>query len=466
VATPPWRWTLRATALGTFATILVVVAPIRLAYESPSLHVAFETAAASIALLAAYLVLGHFRHTKEVDALLLACGLAIVGGVNLFLGVLPAALDQELGTPATWMSAVGRLLATAVLVAAAWAPPVRLRSANVQRLALLTTANVVFVLWLVLLFTGDRLPVALDTDLAPELSSAARLVGHPLVHGVQLAGALLFVLAAWGFLRRPGRGELSRWVAPACVFAGFANIHYFLFPSLYSRWFYTGDVFRLCFYLLLVTGVAREIWHSQAQARALAVLEARRRIARDLHDGLAQELSFIAGAAELLRDEPRTRPQIASLVAAAERALDESRRAVAALTTAPDEPLDIAVAQAAYEVANRVGTRLALDLDRSVRVAPSTREQLVRIVREAVTNAARHGQAETVTVALLNGDGLTLRITDDGSGFEPRVGEGSGFGLVSMSERAHALGGELHIRSDATDGTAVEVVLPQGVMIA
>lgn len=451
--------------LATALTLLIVVAPIRFAYESPSLHVAFETAAASIALLAAYLVLGQFRHTRELDALLLACGLATVGCVNLFLGVLPAALDQELGTPSTWMTAAGRLLATCVLVAAAWARPVRLRAQNVQRLALLTTANAVFVLWLVLLFTGDRLPVALDPELVPELSYAATFAGHPLVHAIQLAGALLFTVAALGFLRKPGRDELSRWVAPACVFGAFASVHYFLFPSLYSQWFYTGDVFRLCFYTLLVIGVAREIWRSQAQARLLAVVEERRRIARDLHDGLAQELNFIANTAESLRAEPPAGASVTALTAAAERALDESRRAIAALTTSPEEPLEIAVAQAAYEVANRVGTRLALDLDGSVRVAPSTREELVRIVREAVTNAARHGRAETVTVALRNGDGVTLQITDDGSGFEPSAPSGNGFGLVSMSERARALGGELRIRS-GTDGTAVEVLLPQQVTVS
>jgi signal transduction histidine kinase len=459
---PPWRWTLRASLFGAAATLVVVVVPpIRFAYESPSLHVAFETAAASIALMAAYLVLGQFRQSRELDALLLACGLAMMGGVNLLLGALPAALGQELGTASTWMSAVGRLVATMVLVAAAWAPAIPLRNPNTHRVTFLTAANVLIVLWLVLAFSGDRLPVALDPELAPESSSAARFVGHPLVHGIQLAGALLFAAAAAGFLRKPGRDELSRWIAPAFVLAAFASIQYFLFPSLYSQWFYTGDIFRLWFYLLLVAGIAREIWRYQDHARQLAVLEERRRIARDLHDGLAQELSFIAGAAESLQREPRTQMNVATIAAAAERALDESRRAIAALTRSPDEPLDIAVAQAAYEVANRVGTRLALDLDPAVQVPPSTREQLVRIVREAVTNAARHGKAETVTVALMNGDGVTLRIADDGLGFEPTAVTGAGFGLVSMGERVHALGGELRIVSTRQDGTSVEVLLPQ-----
>ena len=458
---PPWRWTLRAVLFGAAATLFVPVAPLQFAYESPSLHVAFETAAASIALLAAYLVLGQFRHSRELDALLLGCGLGIMGGVNLFLGALPAALGQELGTASTWMSAVGRLVATIVLVAAAWAPPIELRSPNVHRVVFLAAANVLFVLWLLLAFSGERLPMALDPQLAPESSSAVRFVGHPLVHGVQLLGALLFAVAAAGFLRKPGRDELSRWIAPACVLAAFANIQYFLFPSLYSAWFYTGDVFRLCFYLLLVAGVAREIWRYQARARQLAILEERRRIARDLHDGLAQELSFIVGAAASLRSESRTSASIATIAAAAERALDESRRAIAALTHSSEQPLDLALAQAAHEVANRVGTRLTLDLDASVHVSAATREQLVRIVREAVTNAARHGKADMVTVALTNGNGLTLRIEDDGRGFEPVAAGSDGFGLVSMKERAGALGGVLRVVSAPADGTQVELVLPQ-----
>ena len=447
------------------ATLLVLnLAPVRFGYASPSMHVAFETAAASIALLAAYLVVGRFRHSRELDALLLACSLAMFGSVNLLLGALPAALDQELGTSAAWMSAVGRLVATIVLVAAAWAPPVRLRTANVERLVFLAAANVLVLLWLFPVFGGDRLPLAVDPRLTPELSSFAWFGGHPLVHGIQLVGAVLFSAAAVGFLRKPGRGELSRWIAPACVFGAFACIHYFLYPSLYSQWFYTGDVFRLLFYLLLVTGVAREIWHYEGQTRRLAVLEERRRIARDLHDGLAQELSYIAGAAKTLRAEPILSLTVTRIGAAAERALDESRRAIAALTQPSDDCFDRALAQAAFEVANRVGTRLALELDPGVRVSARTQEQLIRIVREAVTNAARHGRAETVKVALTNGDGLTLLIADDGLGFEPDATNGLGFGLVSMTERAHALGGELRVVSAPAGGTAVSVVLPQAAL--
>ena len=125
-----------------------------------------------------------------------------------------------------------------------------------------------------------------------------------------------------------------------------------------------------------------------------------------------------------------------------------------------DEPLHAAVAQAAEDVAGRVGVRLRLDLEEDVDVPPSTREGLVRIVREAVSNTARHGRAKCATVELSGGGGVRLRISDDGIGFDTDDRTGHGFGLTSMSERARALGGELHISSTPGAGTEIEVVLP------
>ena len=149
-----------------------------------------------------------------------------------------------------------------------------------------------------------------------------------------------------------------------------------------------------------------------------------------------------------------------SLAAAAERALDESRRAIAALTRPVDEPLEVALVQAAEEVAARVGVQLRIEVGRGAQVSPDEREALIRIVREAITNAGRHGGAENVSVELSNGNGTFLRIMDDGSGFNPRHTRVGGFGLVSMTERAHALVGELKLSSGAGEGTRIEVRLP------
>ena len=94
---------------------------------------------------------------------------------------------------------------------------------------------------------------------------------------------------------------------------------------------------------------------------------------------------------------------------AAERALADARRAIAALTKPLDEPLDIALAQAVEEVADRFGQKLVLDLKPRVRVDAMTREHLIRIAREAVLNAARHGRAPVVRVELSNGSPTRMR---------------------------------------------------------
>ena len=111
---------------------------------------------------------------------------------------------------------------------------------------------------------------------------------------------------------------------------------------------------------------------------------------------------------------------------------------------------------------DRVGATVALALDPGVHVDSDVREALVRIAREAVTNAARHGNAGLVRVELENGAGIKLRIVDDGRGFDAvtmRRRRGGGFGLVSMSERARAVGAVLTVDSRRGVGTTVEVEL-------
>ena len=148
---------------------------------------------------------------------------------------------------------------------------------------------------------------------------------------------------------------------------------------------------------------------------------------------------------------------------AAERGLDESRRVIATLTRPLDEPLDVVLSEAVKAVADREGATVALSLDPDVHVPPDVREALVRIAREAVTNAARHGDARVVRVELENSNGLRLRIVDDGRGFDStatRRRRSGGFGFTSMADRARAIGGTLHVKSRLGTGTSVEVELP------
>jgi signal transduction histidine kinase len=213
------------------------------------------------------------------------------------------------------------------------------------------------------------------------------------------------------------------------------------------------------------SGAARESSRYQRGLAEAAMLEERRRIARELHDGLAQELAFIATKSRGLFEglsEPSKR-ELAHLAAAAERALDESRRAITALSAPAGESFEAALSQTVEQVANRVGIRAEIVVDPKVDVPAATKEALLRVVREAVTNASRHGGAANVRVQLSNGDALRLIVSDDGSGFDTAALERDSdhFGLKTMAERVHALGGELRISSTPIAGTKIEAVLPR-----
>jgi signal transduction histidine kinase len=173
----------------------------------------------------------------------------------------------------------------------------------------------------------------------------------------------------------------------------------------------------------------------------------RRRLARELHDGVVQELGWIRSAA--LRGV--SGQEIAS---AADRALDEARRLLSSLAASADEPVADAVGRAVRAIAGRHDLAVSLELDPSTDVPAGDRADLVRVAGEAVLNAARHSRCETVEVSLVPG---RLRVHDDGVGFDVATAGSRGHGLVSMRERAEEMGAELSIRSVPGAGTRVEV---------
>jgi signal transduction histidine kinase len=446
-------------AVAAALTLIVSLVPSALAYRAPEGHVAIETAAALVSLLVAFIMLGRFLRGGRLVDLLLAAALGVIGVSNLFFAVAPAAAGHPFSHWGAWASTVGRLAGSLIFGVAAFLPDrdVRARQRSALRVAaacaaLLAAIGIGFAL------AGPMLPLGID----PELSPRPRVVGAPGVLVAQLMLMAVYAAAAIGYARlaeRTGDG-LMGWFALGAVVYAFAGLNYFLFPSLVSEWVYVGDFLRLAFFVVLLLGAAGEIQRYQGRLADAAALEERRRLARELHDGLAQELAFIATQSRWLSRQDGAPVQMDPLVVAAERALDESRSAISALTRPLDDPLDAALAQAAEDVAGRVGVRLRLELDEGIEVPASMREGLVRIVREAVTNTARHGQASSVTVQLSGGSGVRLSVGDNGIGFDPAERDGRGFGLTSMRERARALGGELTISSAPGAGTTIEVVIP------
>ena len=460
-----------AIAAGTGAVITagVALSPVLyFAYDRPQLHLVLETTEALIAILVVYLLIGRVRETRYLSDTLLVYALAVLGGTNLLTTLLPAVVGTSVEGLNTWGSLWMRLLGAGVFAAAAFVPAGRRVGGEKVGKRVVAAGVGTVVLGIV---AG-----ALASPFLPDLVEAVAprqdllrpyLSGPPLVHATQLASALFFGAAAFGFLRRAEStgDELMAWIAVSAAVNAFARLNYFLFPSLYSEYVYSGDLLRLASYLLLLIGASREIrsyWHRVAVS---AVSEERRKIARDLHDGLAQELTFVTTQVRRLTKRPELAPvdtQLQRIASASQRALDESRRAIDHLQAPADEPLDALLTRAAEQVAGRVGARVRSTIAPDARTAPEVAEQLVRIVREAVTNAMRHGGADYVELTVAGGPVLVLTVEDNGAGFDlPAVeGNGSGFGLVSMRERAEALGGVLEVRSCVGTGTTVEVRVP------
>jgi len=429
-----------ACAVGIAVTLVSLLPLGDMAYHSSTLHVAIETAATLIALLAAALLIGRFVRAPMKPELVLAGALLLLGLTNLCFAVIPWLVDEQPGHFHTWAPIAGRLLGAAALAVGALLPaqPVwRPRQALWRMLGAVAAALVV---------TGVGAAV-----LAPHLPSA---------RAAQIVGTVLYGIAAAGFVRRAERtaDDLATWFAAAAALAAFSRLNYVLFPSIQSEWVYTGDFLRLAFYALILIGALREVAAYQRELAEVAVHRERRRIARELHDGVAQELAYISGQARRLataRDDPASR-----IADAAARALDQSRQAIATLSRPFDAPLDASVSEAAEEAVARDGIPLRLELATGLQAPDAVHDALTRIVREAVGNAIRHGDASSVTITLAGSDGVRLTVEDDGKGLPPGEPNGHGFGLISMRERAEALGGTLELSPGREGGVRLEVQLP------
>jgi signal transduction histidine kinase len=451
-----------AVTLGLLATAVVSLVPgLQFDYRSESAHLVLETGDAAIASIVALLLYGRFRRSGSLADLLLAYAMALLATAAIGFVTIPVLSGADpTDAVRTWAPLVIRMLGAALFAAAglvrhdrcADRRPVRYFSA---------LGGVVGLILLLSLLEPHALPVAFDPRVSPTSSGGRHIVGHPGVLAGNLVQLLLYGIAAVAFTNRASRtgDEFTSWIGAAAGLSSVARINYMFFPSLFSEYVYVGDFLRTACYVTLLIGAAREIetyWNKIAEA---AATEERQRMARDLHDGLTQELTYIwAQLQELERHPDRHDHLLPRLTGASARAIDEARRAIAALTRPVNEPLARSLTQAAEEVADRYGAVLAVSVD-DVDVNGDHRESLIRIVREAVSNAARHAHARQVVVLLTReSDRLRLVVSDDGRGFDlEKVSVQHGYGLMTMRQRAERSGGRFAVDSGPA-GTAVSVV--------
>ncbi|MGZ4246573.1 MAG: sensor histidine kinase [Solirubrobacteraceae bacterium] len=415
-----------------------------------ALRSAIETGITLSALVSAVVLLAHFRQTRLLRDLLMLAALATVALTDFVFNALPAYHYQTGIYGAGARMALTALIA-GIFLAMAFAPAEREVQAG-RRLAAIAVPAAFY--WIAL---GELV----DLIVGPVRESGPSGAYGALATSVSVTCSFLLVVSAAGFAmrHRDGDREAGLLVAAALCMAG-AQLGKLALSVAPPDWVTPSDALRVAAYGLLLSAGVRMYSRSQNQVARDAVSAERLRIARDLHDGLAQDLAFIAAHSErLAREFGADHP----LAIAAQRALAASRGQIVDLEASTASSTEAALREVSTELASRFGVNVTVTVDGGVDTerTENERRELVRIAREAIANAVRHGGAHNVTVRLgSRRDDLLLRVSDDGCGFAGAgsATAGTGLGMRIMRARARSMGGRLVTRTRDSGGAEIEVL--------
>ncbi len=211
----------------------------------------------------------------------------------------------------------------------------------------------------------------------------------------------------------------------------------------------------------------RETRIAELSAHLLRVQEEeRKRISRELHDETGQALMVIRLYLGMLESSSsgRSREKISETLAVVDRTIEGIRRIVARLSPLVLQELGLvaAIRKEAKDLAKNAGVRARVIIaDDAGRLQAECETAIYRVVQEALHNVAKHAQAKSVTVQMVQQDGLVrVSIEDDGQGFSKGSFTGRSFGLAGIRERIGSLGGEVRVTSSRGKGTRIEVDVP------
>lgn len=448
-----WLWgeILLAGLLGASLALLLSEPGLRTQYDEPSLLLVLETTAALAGLLVAVLAANRFHVEGLRTDLLLAAGFLVGSLSTAAFAIIPTLGGGSLQAPEAWAASLGGILGTALVAAAPFSAG---RSRNRKRAlwdAFLAAAIVLLAAWILLRAHTSQLPA---------LTRGPRDAEPPGLASVLSIQALLDLLAVVGWGRRLARtgDDLAQWLALGFTLQLFAALHLVLAPPRGTTYVAEGDFLRLLAFAVMLVGAWRAI---RAAELGRAVAEERARVAREIHDGLAQYLFAISTHAQMLAAGTPVEEVGPQLKEAASLAQQEARFAVLALSSAGGSaPFDSALRR--YVDFLTADGELAVDLevDSGIRLAPDEQIEIFRIVQEGLGNVRRHANAKHAAVAIgqrASGERF-VAIEDDGEGFPPET-ESSGQGLRNMRARASSIDGGLSVRSIPGIGTVLEVVL-------
>jgi signal transduction histidine kinase len=217
--------------------------------------------------------------------------------------------------------------------------------------------------------------------------------------------------------------------------------------------------------------IAMENARLYQETRDIAVLEERNRMAREIHDSLVQGFTGVIlqlEAAEQAFDDDTDQVQfhLSKARELARESLGDARRSVWALRPQALEQLPLleAISQQIDLFTQDSGIKVDFSISGNNRTIPANIEDaLLRIFQESLTNVKKHAEASRVKVILSFEDSVVgLQVQDNGIGFDTDVPTRSGFGLISMRERAKLIGGSLKVSSNKGTGTQIEVTIPIG----
>jgi signal transduction histidine kinase len=446
-----WLWStvLLIGLLGAALALFVAYPSLRISYALPQARLVLDTVVMLAAAIVAVLAGIRFSVDGRRLDLLLCGGFTAAAASVLLFAIAPVLGGHPATTVEAWAAIGGRLFAWVLIAAAPFAN--RRSNARGRALAemLLGVALVLALCWGIAAKAGGALPDFTRNGQDQPL----------LLTGALAVRALLSLVAMVGFgLRFRARGnDLDRWLCLGAMLALFAELNYVFTPVLAGGYVSQGDFFRLLSYGVLLVGVWRAIRHAEF---GRAVAEERARVAREIHDGLAQYLFAVSTHASMLESGADPQKTLAQLKEAAAAAQQEARFAVLALSSAGGSaPFDSALRRYVDFLTADGQLEVDLEIQDGIRLAPDEQIEVFRIVQEGLANARKHARARRAEVHIGERAGERfVTVVDDGSGFDEE-GIAPGQGLRNMRARAASIGGGFRLESVPGRGTALEVVL-------
>ena len=436
--------------LGASLALFLTHSRLHSSYALPHLKLVLQTVGALAGGLVALLAGARFTTERRRFDLLLALGFFVASASTAAFAVAPSIAELNLTRAEAWAGVVARLIAWTLIAAAPFARGVVSSHRRTLGNWLIFLVVALAALWGLVHSIGSSLPALVpnQTDSPPMLLTFAYAAN---------ASLNLAAIVGFGFRFRDRRDDLDRWLAFGASLMLFSSLHLVFTPLLSNFEVSPGDFLRVLGYGVFGVGVWRAI---KAAEFARAVADERSRLAREIHDGLAQYLFAISTHTTTLEQGGSAEQLLPQIKNAATGAQQEARFAILALSSAGGSaPFDSALRRYIEVLTADGALDVELDIDPRMRLDPDEQIEIFRIVQEGLANVRRHAHARRAEVRIGQQEGRRLvTIVDDGEGFDRESAQG-GQGLRNIRARIGSIGAALALRTSPGAGTALEVTL-------